>query len=241
MPEKAAQRVVDRLMGEAKAQMDAAPGACGCTVLQTARGNLYSAVHLTEAECVGREELLLERLAQAGDTEVEYLLCLPLLVPSWRMLKLLPLLDPRNGETRVIIPGEGEARSRTIRECRPPKQEWAAEPFPSAAFAALYAQAKELAASDPAAWQVVAAKSGKGVDYAAVVSPWGADETLTNQLVQAGDTAMTEIVCMHPNGALNILPYEIRRRLIELDARNAKALFLLEGPDRFVAHDYMAL
>ncbi len=239
--EKADQRVVDRLMGEAKAQMDAAPGACGCTVLQTARGNVYSAVHLEEAECVGREELLLERLAQAGDTEVAYLLCLPLLMPSWRMRKLLPLLDLRNGETRVIFPGEGDARSRTILECRPAKQEWVADPFPSAAFAALYAQAKELAASDPAAWQVIAARSGKGVDYAAVVSPWGADETLTKQLIEAGDTALTEIVCMHPDGALNIPPYEMRRRLVELDTRNAKALFLLEGPDRFVAHDYMAL
>ncbi len=238
---KADRRVFDRLMGEARARMDAAPGAWGCTVLQTARGNVYSAVYAEEAECVGREELLLERLAQAGDAEVAYLLTLPLAVPSWRMRKLLPLLDPRNEETRVLFPEEGGARSRTLRECFPPKKEPAADPFPSAAFAALYAKAQELAASDPAAWQVVAVRSGKGVDYTAVVSPWGADETLTSQLIEAGDTTITEAVCMHPDGALNIPPYGIRRRLMELDPRNAKALFLLEGPDRFVACDYMEL
>ncbi len=238
--EKADRRVVDRLMGEAKAQMDAAPGAWGCVVLQTARGNVYSAVYVEEAECVGREELLLERLAQAGDAEVVYLLTLPLAVPSWRMRKLLPLLDPRNEETRVLFPEEEGARSRTLRECFPPEKEPAAV-FPGAAFAALYAKAKELAASDPAAWQVIAARSGRGVDYTAVVSPWGADETLTNQLIEAGDTTITEAVCMHPDGALNIPPYGIRRRLMELDPRSAEALFLLEGPDSFVACDYMAL
>lgn len=228
-------RIADRLMGEAKAQMEAAPGAWGCTVLQTARGNTYSAVYREEAEDLGREERLLERLAQQGDTEVEYLLCLPLLVPSWRMRKLLTLLDPCNERTRVLLPAEGDPRSRTIRECSPPKKELAADPFPSAVFAALYAQAKKLAAADPAAWQVIAARSSGGVDYAGIVLPWGADETLTKQLSQAGDTAITEVVCMHPNGELNIPPYEIRRRLIELDTRNAAAAFLLEGPDRFVS------
>lgn len=241
MMEKTDRRVFDRLMGEAKARMDAAPGAWDCVVLQTARGNVYSAVYAEEAECVGREEPLLERLAQAGDTEVAYLLCPRLGVPGWRMRKLLPLLDPRNEETRVLFSGEDGPRFRTLRECRPPQKEPAADPFPSAAFAALYARAKELAASDPAAWQVIAARSGRGVDYAAVVSPWGADETLTRQLIEAGDTALTEVVCMHPGGALNIPPCGMRRRLMELDPRNAKALFLLEGPDRFVACDYMAL
>lgn len=120
--------VAARMMEEFKTRLAEAPGAYGrtmedygCTVLLTAQGNLYSEVFLNN-DVMEAEKRLLEQLTQKGDTEVEYFLCLPFLVPSWRMLKLLPELDPRNMETRVLLPQEGDPRYRTFRECQPPKK-----------------------------------------------------------------------------------------------------------------------
>lgn len=122
-------RIADRMMDELKARIAEAPGEYGptpedygCTVLLTAQGNLYSEVYIN-AEQREAEERLLELLSQKGDTEVEYVLCLPLLAPACWMVKLLPELHPHNLETRILLPQEGDPRSRTIRECQPPKRQ----------------------------------------------------------------------------------------------------------------------
>lgn len=127
---KADPGIAARMTAEFQARMAEVPGGCGCTpgeygctVLLTARGNLCSTVFpFNNEEERAAEERLLEQLAQKGDTEVAYVLCKPGLVPPWWLLKLLPELDQRNMETRVLLPQEGDPRYRTIRECQPPKK-----------------------------------------------------------------------------------------------------------------------
>lgn len=122
--------IAERMMEEFRARMaevsgecGCAPGEYGCTVLLTAQGNLCSAVFpFNVEEERAAEERLLEQLSQKEDTEVAYVLCLPGIIPPWWLRKLLPELDPRNMETRVLLPQEGDPRYRTIRECQPPKK-----------------------------------------------------------------------------------------------------------------------
>ncbi len=123
---KADPAIADRMMEEVRvrmAEVPGAPGAYGCTVLLTAPGNLYSEVYpmVTEKEKAA-DERLLEQLAQRGDTEVAYVLCMPGVAIPWWIRTLLPELDPRNLETRVLLPQEGDPRYRTIREWQPPKK-----------------------------------------------------------------------------------------------------------------------
>lgn len=127
---KADPAIADRMMEEVRARMAEVPGGCGCasgeygcTVLLTARGNLYSEVYpmVTEKEKAA-DERILAQLAQKGDTEVAYVLCMPGIAIPWWIRTLLPELDPRNLETRVLLPQEGDPRYRTIRECQPPKE-----------------------------------------------------------------------------------------------------------------------
>ena len=112
--------IVERMKGEAMARMAEVPGAWGCTVLLTAQGNLYAEAK-TEEDWLEREEQLLARLSQAGDTEVKYFLGDG---PSWRMRTGLPELDPRNWETGVLgyFP-EGDCYMyKPLRSFQPPKK-----------------------------------------------------------------------------------------------------------------------
>lgn len=120
--------VAGRMMEEFRTRMAEVPGGCapgeyGCTVLLTAQGNLCSAVYpFTNEDERAEEERLLEQLAKKGDTEIAYVLCMPAIAIPWWIRTLLPELDPRNMETRVLLPQEGDLRYRTIRECQPPKK-----------------------------------------------------------------------------------------------------------------------
>lgn len=120
--------VAGRMMEEYRKRMAEVPEGCmpgeyGCTVLLTAQGNLYSEVYpFTDEGAKAADERLLEQLAQKGDTEVAYVLCMPAILIPWWIRTLLPELDPRNMETRVLLPQEGDPRYRTIRECQPPKK-----------------------------------------------------------------------------------------------------------------------
>lgn len=120
----------ERMMEEFQARMAEAPGRCGyapgeygCTVLLTVQGNLYSEVYPMENETArAADERLMEQLVQKGDTEVSYVLCMPGVAIPWWIRTLLPELDPRNMETRVLLPRGGDPRYRTIREWQPPEK-----------------------------------------------------------------------------------------------------------------------
>ncbi len=130
--QKADQLIADRMESACRAQMAAGPEGCGCAVLLTAQGNLYSEIFMIQGnphsgvfmpwDDDGWEERLLEQLSPKGDTVVEYVLILPFVVPGLKLVNLLMELHPHNMETRVLLPKPGDPRYRPLRDFQPPKR-----------------------------------------------------------------------------------------------------------------------
>ena len=98
----------------------------------------------------------------------------------------------------------------------------------------LTAEAEKRLETVPESWSIVAVRAASGKVYTTArtmdrLEMWRAELELVEELSDAGDGFITELIVLCKGGALEVPGWHLRGMLLALDERNGDAKVLLRG------------
>jgi len=246
------------LMEMAKTDIATAEPMAGTTafVIVTANGGIHRALLTDPLPRVPNEIIkMVQTMREQGDVEIQRLVCLRqdgfFVAPCNEVLRLFCALHRNNPEAFMLLSGDRGLLKRRIKEEFPPYLRrflycmpdavdlFEAEEYDGKSCEDLLRLGRQILAEHrqngtlSSGAEVILLRTAEGNIYhhddSDVVT--ATHDSLIDELAEKGDTHVTEMVCMGPNGGLDIGSFRFRDRLFDLDERNGGTKVLVQGYD----------
>lgn len=113
------------LVGEAKNEIRLHPEAEQVVVVRTAKNRIRSFAFQTMEEIVQEDNVFVNQLVEQDDAEIKYIVCMwsnyGLDVPAFSLIKSFLAASAKNEDAFMVLQGEYDFVSRTLKSSMPPK------------------------------------------------------------------------------------------------------------------------
>ncbi|MBQ4065730.1 MAG: GNAT family N-acetyltransferase, partial [Clostridia bacterium] len=230
-------------------------------VILTTNGGIYRRI-LPDPRPTAMEGVweMVETMKEQNDVEIRSLVCLRqngyFVTPHGSYLRLFCALHPNNAEASLLLSGHNGLLKRRIKEEFPPYLRrflycmpdavdlFETEEYDGKSCEDLLRRGRQILAEHrqngtlSGRAEIVLLRTAEGNIYhhddSDVVT--ATHDSLIDELAENGDTHVTEMVCMGPNGGLDLGSFRFRDRLFDLDERNGGTKILVQGYDSLHFH-----